>query len=46
MKKLFITAYMLIYGVDRAEAVEAYRTANQAYRILIVKKFKEAAYAD
>ena len=41
MKKLFITSYMLLFGATKAEAIEAYRTANQAYRYRIVKALKE-----
>lgn len=43
MKKIFITAYTFLYGVNRHKAIEVYRTSNQNYRRMIIQAFERVA---
>lgn len=45
MKKMFINAYVWMYGVTKKEAGEAYKITDENYHSVIVKCFLDNAKA-
>ena len=45
MKKIFVDAYVWMYGVTKKEAMEAYKTTDANYHNVIIKCFRDNAKA-
>ena len=45
MKKIFVDAYVWMYGVTKKEAMEAYNTTDADYHNAIIKCFLDNAKA-
>ena len=45
MKKIFVDAYVWMYGVTKKEAMEAYKTTDANYHDVIIKCFLDNAKA-
>ena len=45
MKKMFVNAYVWMYGVTKKEAAEAYKITNSNYHDAIIKCFLDNAKA-